>query len=74
MSIKIQYTNAIDHKVKCLVYSEAGVGKTILNRTAPNNIVLSAESGLLSLQNDNVPYIEINSIIDVPSGIILRGM
>ncbi len=65
MAIKLQHTNEMLHHIKCLAYSDAGVGKTVLCRTAPNVIVLSAESGLLSLQHDNIPYIEMRSVIDV---------
>lgn len=40
--------------VKALVYSEAGIGKTVLMATAPGPVVLSAESGLLSLRKANL--------------------
>ena len=40
--------------VKILVYSQAGMGKTVLCATAPKPILLSAESGLLSLSNKNL--------------------
>lgn len=45
--------------VKVLVYGQAGAGKTYLIQTLPNPIILSAESGLLSLQGTDLPYIEI---------------
>lgn len=47
------------HGVKCLVYSRAGFGKTFLCSTAPYPIILSAESGLLSLRKFHLPYIPI---------------
>lgn len=48
--------------VKVLVYSEAGVGKTVLCSTAPDPIILSAESGLLSLVEHDIPVIDIASL------------
>jgi len=51
--------------IKCLVYGRAGVGKTTLCATAPNPIILSAESGLLSLRNLDIPVIEITTIADL---------
>ena len=68
------------HGIKALVYSETGIGKTMLNATAPNVVLISAESGLLSLSkgniekvygvntpgiNYNIPVIEINTIDDL---------
>lgn len=40
--------------VKVLVYGPAGLGKTMLCATAPNPIIISAESGLLSLAKSNL--------------------
>jgi hypothetical protein len=39
---------------KILVYSRAGVGKTVLCATAPNPVIISAEAGLLSLSPENI--------------------
>lgn len=50
--------------VKILVYGRAGVGKTVLARTAPSPIVISAESGILSLRREGLPYIPIYNIND----------
>ena len=47
--------------VKFIVYGAAGSGKTSLIPTLPNPIIISAESGLLSLSGLDIPYIEINS-------------
>lgn len=63
MAIKI--TNTQDYAlngVKCMVYSRTGVGKTTLCATAPAPLIISNESGLLSLANYSVPVIEVNSI------------
>jgi len=66
--------------VKALVYSPSGMGKTVLTATAPAPILLSAESGVLSLQRKNleklfgvdtqgvcydVPMILINNVQDL---------
>lgn len=40
--------------VKCLVYGDSGVGKTMLMATAPAPLLISAESGLLSLAKANI--------------------
>lgn len=51
--------------VKVLVYGRPGVGKTRLCATAPDPIILSAESGLLSLSNEDIPVQTIASIEDL---------
>ena len=48
--------------VKLLVYGQAGAGKTSLIPSMPNPVVLSAEGGLLSIREADVPYIEITSL------------
>ena len=40
--------------VKCLVYGEAGTGKTVLAATAPDPFFISAEGGTLSLKRKNL--------------------
>lgn len=40
--------------VKVLTYGNAGIGKTMLCATAPQPLLISAESGLLSLQRKNI--------------------
>lgn len=53
------------HGVKALVYGKAGYGKTYLARTAPSPIVLSAESGVLSLRDVAIPMIQIRTVQDL---------
>lgn len=65
MSIKIQSTKSSVDSVKVLVYGDAGTGKTRLCATVPNPIILSAEAGLLSLAQDNIPFIEVKTVEDV---------
>ena len=50
---------------KFLVYGAAGAGKTYLIRTLPNPILLSAESGLLSIKDTRLPYL----LIDTPQAL-----
>jgi hypothetical protein len=49
-------------KVKALVYAESGVGKTSLLGTLPEaeTLIVSAESGLLCLDDKNIAVVEIN--------------
>lgn len=64
--IHLQSTsNVALHGVKCMVYGNAGVGKTRLLATAPSPVIFSAESGLLSLRQFNLPYIEIKTMTDL---------
>lgn len=48
--------------VKMLVYGQAGAGKTSLIPTLPSPVVLSAEGGLLSIADADVPFIEVNDM------------
>lgn len=62
MAVTLRRTGAIASSgVKLLVYGQAGAGKTSLNKTLPSPVVLSAESGLLSLRDADLPYIEITN-------------
>jgi phage nucleotide-binding protein len=62
MAINIKRTSdAHINGVKLIVYGMAGSGKTTLISTLPNPIVISAEAGLLSLINADLPYIEVNN-------------
>lgn len=51
--------------VKAMVYGLAGAGKTRLIATAPKPIILSAEQGLLSLNDQDIPFIKIKSLQDL---------
>jgi phage nucleotide-binding protein len=66
MAINLKKTGSLSASgVKLLVYGQAGSGKTSLIKTLPQPIVLSAEGGLLSIQDADLPYIEIASMDDL---------
>jgi len=63
MAIKVKRSGqALADAVKILTYGAAGAGKTSLIPTLPAPIVLSAEGGLLSIQDADVPFIEVDSM------------
>lgn len=65
MAIKFTTTAESSAFVKCLVYGESGIGKTVLSSTAPDPVIISAERGLLSLKDKNIPVITIENHIDL---------
>ncbi len=66
MTIQINNTKHLQNNgVKVLVYGSSGSGKTTLVSSAPAPIVLSAEAGLLSLRDYEIPYIEIRNMEDL---------
>lgn len=66
MPVFLQSTaHVVSNGVKVLVYGAAGVGKTRLLATAPNPVIFSCESGLLSLRSFNIPYSLVNSLADL---------
>ena len=62
MPIKVTTTRQSTDAVKMIIYGDSGVGKTTLCSTAPKPIIISAEKGLLSLAEFDLPVIEITSI------------
>ena len=67
MAIQLRSTKDFGRNagVKVLVYGRPGAGKTRLCATAPAPIILSAESGLLSLSDEDIPVQQITSIDDL---------
>lgn len=66
MAIKLKNTaDVYSNGIKCLVYGQAGAGKTTLAATMPKPIIISAEGGLMSIQDANLPYIEVSSLEDL---------
>jgi phage nucleotide-binding protein len=63
MAINLKSTRgAASDGVKILVYGGAGSGKTTLIGTLPDPIIISAEAGLLSLADLDIPYIEVTNM------------
>lgn len=63
MAISVRRTSDVHTKgIKALVYGQAGAGKTTLATTMPNPIIISAEGGLLSIKDADLPYVEITSM------------
>lgn len=63
MAIQLRRTSDVHaNGIKMLVYGQSGAGKTTLIPTLPDSVVLSAESGLLSIAGANLPYIEIDGM------------
>lgn len=60
---------SVANGIKCLVYGRAGIGKTRLCATAPGPIIISAEAGMLSLRDQDIPVIEINKLDDLNSAL-----
>jgi phage nucleotide-binding protein len=67
MALKFTTTDqaSLSQGVKCLVYGDAGMGKTTLCATLPTPVILSAESGLLSLRKHSLPVIQIDNVTDL---------
>lgn len=66
MAIQLKRTKeSTAQAVKLLVYGQAGAGKTSLIPTLPTPVILSAEGGLLSIADTNLPFIEITSMQDL---------
>ena len=51
--------------VKMLVYGQSGTGKTSMIKTATNPLIISSESGLLSLADVSIPAVEISNEADL---------
>jgi hypothetical protein len=69
MALKIESTkDVISNGIKIIVYGAAGVGKTRLSATTgdlENTLILSAEAGLLSLQEFDIDVSVVRSIDDM---------
>ena len=63
MAINLKSTNTVAaSNLKLLVYGAAGAGKTSLIPTLPKPIILSAEGGLLSIAEHDIPFLEVTSM------------
>lgn len=63
MAIQLKRTGELTAgNVKLLVYGQAGAGKTSLIPTLPTPMVLSAEGGLLSISDHDIPFVEVSDL------------
>ncbi|AVL70843.1 AAA family ATPase [Oligella urethralis] len=68
MTVNLTTTRALAQSsgINILVYGQAGVGKTTLIKTLPGKpIIISAEAGLLSLSDVDIPVIVVHTLQDV---------
>ena len=65
MEIKSTKKEKSEIYIKGIIFGKSSVGKTTLAKTLDNVIVLSSENGLLSLADNDIPYIEIKSAEDL---------
>lgn len=64
----MQFSNTAEvavRGVKVLAYGGSGVGKTRLIATCPQPVILSAEGGLLSLRQHQIPYKDITTVAEL---------
>jgi len=66
MAIALKSTQGVaTDGVKILCHGQSGSGKTYGIGTIPNVVIISAESGLLSLGDKEIPYIEVKTMSDL---------
>ena len=64
--MEVTYTNhAAQSGVNILLYGPAGSGKTYALRTIPKLMIISAEGGMLSLADREIPVLEVRTQEDV---------
>jgi hypothetical protein len=63
--MKIVSTSQLSKYAKIAIYGNAGTGKTTLAATCDTPLIVSAESGLISLAEFDLPAVEINTIKDL---------
>ena len=65
--MKIRRTGAADYGrwTKALICGPPGSGKTLISSTWPNPFYASAEGGLMSIADRNIPYVDIRSSADL---------
>ncbi len=61
--MKIKRTGASEygHYINALICGDAGAGKTLISSTFPHPLYASAEGGLMSIADQAIPYVDINS-------------
>lgn len=63
MSLELRKTGTAEYGrfIKALIVGEPGSGKTLISSTFPRPIYASAEGGLMSIADRNIPYVEIRN-------------
>ncbi len=56
---------AVSSGVKCIVYGAPGTAKTPLIKTCPRPVLLSTETGLLSMRGSNIPTYQAKTTKDI---------
>lgn len=64
MPITFGRTSQLGGAIKAMCYAPAGHGKTVLCATAPSPLIISAENGLLSVKDADIPFIEVRNMAD----------
>lgn len=66
-NIKVQRTGAHDYGryIKALICGNPGAGKTLISSTFPNPLYASAEGGLMSIADRNIPYVKVETSHDL---------
>lgn len=69
MQLKVRTTGSEDYGryVKALICGEPGAGKTLISSTFPDPFYASAEGGLMSIADRNIPYVDVKSSDDLKS-------
>ena len=65
MPVKIITTKTAVNHANVLVYGESGIGKTVLQTTVPDPIIISAEKGLMSVSDHDIPVIEVHNLAEI---------
>lgn len=63
MAINIKTTKDVHtNGIKLVLYGASGSGKTVMSAGAPNPFFISAEKGMLSLADQDIPYTEVKTL------------
>ena len=69
MAVRIEFTNQEEFDGTLLIYGKSGIGKTRLALTAEKPLILSVESGLLSLRKNKLPFLKITNTDEMDSAL-----
>ena len=61
MKVRITGNSEYGNHIKALICGDAGQGKTLISSTFANPVYASAESGLMSIADRSVPYVDIKN-------------